>query len=284
MDSSREEFTTRLADAVRRGMLAEVKDCIACGANLDATPSGASSPALHMAVDQQACDMIHVLLAGGADPHVRDSNGDTALHRAVDLGDAAVVEALLSTPRADVNIRDSSGTTPLMIAAARHPAIVALLLQHGADATATDVHGSTALDHAQGVAQQASISLLRTALSPMRPSTVSLQTPRISQNDSWRTSHQTTDTDSDNDSIESTDDRLSVSAGLSSSKASSTVQDAIRSGAAPEIGSASTGFDQPPPLRPRGILQVAQVALAVAAHHVNDVCRGDTGCAGGIAG
>lgn len=92
-----------------------------------------------------AVDAMKTLLDGGADPGARDvTNGWTPLFHAIHKGQAGAVRLLLD--------RGVSPNTPArmlrplaMAAADRDPAIVQLLLAHGADAHARGIGGSTAL-------------------------------------------------------------------------------------------------------------------------------------------
>ncbi|KEI41451.1 uncharacterized protein L969DRAFT_309718 [Mixia osmundae IAM 14324] len=78
-----------------------------------------------------------------------NSDGRTALHHACTAGSLDTVTALLSTNRADVNARDGSGFTPLLVAcAAGQLGIVQALIGAGADVTATNARGQTGLHYA----------------------------------------------------------------------------------------------------------------------------------------
>jgi excisionase family DNA binding protein len=75
-------------------------------------------------------------------------------------GDMVRVQALIEEG-ADVNERDASGRTALMIAANRgHTYVVQLLLERGADANARDNQGLTALEAAESRGFQRIVSLL----------------------------------------------------------------------------------------------------------------------------
>ncbi|KAK3939395.1 ankyrin repeat-containing domain protein [Diplogelasinospora grovesii] len=102
---------------------------------------------------------VEVLLEGGADPDVRNSEGEMLLHRACRDGDAPLLELLLHhhTPRntkgrhrgriADLDARDSEGLQAIHHAAAQgHLSCVRLLLQVATvDVNAVDLAGGTAL-------------------------------------------------------------------------------------------------------------------------------------------
>jgi ankyrin repeat protein len=92
-----------------------------------------------------AVDAMRTLLDGGADPSKRDlANGWTPLFHAIHKGQVGAVRLLLER---GVNPNTSARTLrPLAMAAAdRDPAIVQLLLAHGADPNARGLGGSTAL-------------------------------------------------------------------------------------------------------------------------------------------
>jgi ankyrin repeat protein len=93
-------------------------------------------------------ELIKVLLDAGADPNVRERWGGTVLVSAVgtasDENRPPIVRELLRS-HADVNVKDSSGMTPLMRAAfVGDVETVRILLGAGADANVSD-HGETAL-------------------------------------------------------------------------------------------------------------------------------------------
>lgn len=76
--------------------------------------------------------MVEFLLRRGADVNAT-SNGQTALHQAAEYGFLSVTEALLAG-KADPNLRDVSSRTPLALAANRgFLPVVAALLAHSAD-------------------------------------------------------------------------------------------------------------------------------------------------------
>jgi ankyrin repeat protein len=80
-----------------------------------------------------------------------------ALLAATEAGDLALMRAALAH-RADVNIRNAQGCTPLHIAAAGGDVrVLALLLQHGADVHAASNLGTTPLYNATVFGQKAAI-------------------------------------------------------------------------------------------------------------------------------
>lgn len=105
-------------------------------------------------VDQQGCtglllmakgghtEMIGVLLDADANPNDSDSSGATALHYAAARSSHAVAELLLGC-RADVDLQDERGDTPLMWA--RGGRTLEVLLGAGADPLSTNKYGQTAV-------------------------------------------------------------------------------------------------------------------------------------------
>lgn len=101
--------------------------------------------ALMAAARTGALDAMRVLLDAGADPNARDhANGWTPLLHAIHKRQAAAVRLLLERG-ADPNTRTDSETALMMAAADSDPAMVELLLRHGADARARGRGGATAL-------------------------------------------------------------------------------------------------------------------------------------------
>jgi hypothetical protein len=86
---------------------------LAGGADPDGQGPG-GTPVLMFVKDLAIADK---LLGAGADPNVRDANGQTPLMAAVVLGDQALVELLLAS-NADPNLGDVTGRTPLLLAKA----------------------------------------------------------------------------------------------------------------------------------------------------------------------
>jgi len=99
-------------------------------------------------------ECIEVLLAAGADIHATDNKGWGVLHYSALLNEYGELIKLLldhATARGrplNVNAPDKDGTTPLMTAASHvKPVTVKALLAAGADVTAVDSQGRTALHH-----------------------------------------------------------------------------------------------------------------------------------------
>lgn len=97
--------------------------------------------------DLEAC--AH-LIEAGADPSTTNQHGRTVLHHAAGAGEIDIVKRLLNSGCKDLlESKDETGSTPLILAAYfGHAKMCALLLQAGADPSATDTYGKNALHHA----------------------------------------------------------------------------------------------------------------------------------------
>jgi len=124
--------TSSVVDAARANDLAQVRQLIKSGADVNA-PTADGSTALLFATYDSDIEMVKALLAAGANPNVANNFGIAPLLQASRYGDAAMIEALLKSG-ADVEKAQREGETPLMAASrAGSVASVKLLLQHGAD-------------------------------------------------------------------------------------------------------------------------------------------------------
>jgi ankyrin repeat protein len=175
---------TVLLYAARSGCTRCVRSLLAAGADIDKpTPEGMTP--LMIAIDNQSYDTARLLLDEGANPHVWDWYGRTALYVAVDMSSFRgrmshpasssetsandVVRLLLEAgvnPNAQLNMHRPSrggnsgrfadellntGTTPLLRAAIGADVDAArLLLEHGALVDLPSVHGITPLMAAAG--------------------------------------------------------------------------------------------------------------------------------------
>jgi ankyrin len=106
---------------------------IRAGARPSAANDVGATP-LHLACTNRSAPMVERLLTAGANANARLLNGETVLMTCARAGDARAVKALLMHG-ADVNAKESAhDQTALMWAVAqRHPDVVQLLVESGAD-------------------------------------------------------------------------------------------------------------------------------------------------------
>ncbi|KAM0895513.1 hypothetical protein ACQ4PT_023779 [Festuca glaucescens] len=103
---------------------------------VDAPSSSGETPLLLAATSGHTATAAY-LLERGADPRTPENDGETPLHWAAYNGDRELAMLLLSRG-ADVGAANPRGTALHVAAAQAHPAVVALLLNHGADAMKFD--------------------------------------------------------------------------------------------------------------------------------------------------
>ena len=105
---------------------------------------------------------VVTLLKAGANPNARNSLGRTALMLSARYGRDQIAFALIESG-ANLDLLDEVyGHGALMVAARKgHVGIVKLLLDHGADAMATDHSGKTASDRAQAAGNAEIVQMLR---------------------------------------------------------------------------------------------------------------------------
>ncbi|CAI9086931.1 OLC1v1020867C1 [Oldenlandia corymbosa var. corymbosa] len=102
--------------------------------------------ALHGFAREGDKDNLLKCIETGVSINIKDSEGRTPLHWAVDRGHLNVAELLLDRG-ADVNAKDNEGQTPLHYAAVcERPALAELLVKHNADTEIKDSDGSSAAD------------------------------------------------------------------------------------------------------------------------------------------
>jgi hypothetical protein len=136
-----EEGTVLLIGALNDGDRQKVSLLLALGVNPNGTAYGTTP--LEAARD---AEMLRLVLAAGADPNHTDEFGQTELHRAAQLPDPAIAEALLDAG-AEPNRKDASGATPLDEARANgNGELEALLLQRRALETEVTAETGTPIE------------------------------------------------------------------------------------------------------------------------------------------
>ena len=130
---------------------------------------------------------VRRLLASGVDPNAADGYGRTALIEASGTGREEVV-SVLAAGGALLDIGRRDGQTALMWAASQnHPRVVKRLLELGADHSAVDRHGCTALDiaEARDIAGDAAAEAA-VAQAAARPSSVGQSSQTVTLLRQWK--------------------------------------------------------------------------------------------------
>ncbi|XP_076587571.1 histone-lysine N-methyltransferase EHMT1a isoform X2 [Chaetodon auriga] len=98
------------------------------------------------AIEYKHKELVHLLLARGADVNIRDKEENVCLHWAALSGCGDIAQALLEA-RCDLNAVNVHGDSPLHVAAREnHLDCVMLFLSHGADVNQRNRDGDTGLD------------------------------------------------------------------------------------------------------------------------------------------
>ena len=140
---------TPLMQAARRGKVDVVRTLLARGANPNAKESNGGQTALMWAISERHSDVADELVKGGADIHAHSNSGSTALMFAAQQGDADSARILLAAGATRERSIERNGRRPLIIASAMgHEAVAVQLLEEGADPDAVDRIGFTSLHRA----------------------------------------------------------------------------------------------------------------------------------------
>ncbi|CAI8026338.1 Putative ankyrin repeat protein MM_0045, partial [Geodia barretti] len=98
--------------------------------NLDIQEKGTGRSAFHFSAETGNSATTVALLKAGANPRLKDKNGDTAVIIAVKRHDPATLRELVRAG-SDLNLQNQEGLTPLMIAARRGMADITKILLEG---------------------------------------------------------------------------------------------------------------------------------------------------------
>ncbi|MBM41658.1 MAG: hypothetical protein CL483_07015 [Acidobacteria bacterium] len=138
-DERQGDGATALHWAVHRGDVSMVETLLATGATVDAVNELEVTPLLLAASNGQVA-VVDRLLAAGADPEGGITDRERPLMRAAWVGSTAVVRALLDAGADPNGMEPARQQTALMWAVSeRHPDVVQLLLDRGADVAAATV-------------------------------------------------------------------------------------------------------------------------------------------------
>jgi ankyrin repeat protein len=148
-DRSRAPFAyPPLLYALRFDDLRTVSRLIASGANVNARGARGQTP-LHLAVDAQRYDILHLLLEKSADPNVRDDEGAAPLDDAVWRGSTDAVAMLIAHGARLNDPNTQTGATPINEAAYRGVTpLVRFLLELHPDLRVVDKRGRGPLTNA----------------------------------------------------------------------------------------------------------------------------------------
>lgn len=120
------------------------------GARVDGLGADRNATALLMAIFRRQQEAVRVLLAAGADPNFKGSEGDSPLRACAQLGEHAMAAMLLRCG-ATRTINEAGGLRPMTalgLAASRLDIpMMELLLQAGADPQALDLDRQMAREH-----------------------------------------------------------------------------------------------------------------------------------------
>ena len=106
--------------------------------------------AIHIVARRGDATYLRYLLAKGADPNLRDRNGNTAMMLATEAGNSELI-GVLAAANANANLGNAGGETPLIRAVERRDlALVRAVLAAGGNPDQTDnVAGLSARDYAR---------------------------------------------------------------------------------------------------------------------------------------
>jgi ankyrin repeat protein len=140
------ELTEKETQVMARNYLQILRSLLDHGADPN-VKLGEEPSLLFQSVDAGKADVAEALLTARANAEYK-YRGQTPLTEAVILRDVAMVRTLLNH-RINLNVRDSTGATPLMIALFNGDRDIATMLRkHGADTTLRDLEGRTVEQYA----------------------------------------------------------------------------------------------------------------------------------------
>jgi ankyrin repeat protein len=173
--NSRDAYgNTMLMDAAGSGVPAVVRELLKGHVNVNARDKNGRTALMdavgrvHLVPEAppiSRTEVVRLLLQAGADPNAADKDGNTALIEADRDAGAAL---LLIKAGANVNARNTAGDTPLI--RAHTIDVMQSLLDNGADVSARDKDGKTALDLAKLNNNETKVAALEAAQAARKPS------------------------------------------------------------------------------------------------------------------
>lgn len=170
LDSRDLQGNTALHWSVMSGNVEAFVSLVKAGAAINIANFDGRSP-LHLAVSmvgslpEQTCvNMTTHLLHYGADANVADESGVSPLHVAAELGNVALIDALIEQGGASLNAVDGEGETALFYALrGQHDAAARKLIDHGIDFNAKNSDGESASDFCNSFGDTDMVKLLEAA-------------------------------------------------------------------------------------------------------------------------
>ncbi|PAV90747.1 hypothetical protein WR25_01610 [Diploscapter pachys] len=115
-------------------------------ANVNLPNVSDNKTALHIALDRKNNEIVQTLLESGAAVDVKDSEGETSLHKAVRAGELFTQIIVSHAKDIDCSVKNKNGTTALRLALnAKDYASASLLVKAGADVFEKGRHGRSLL-------------------------------------------------------------------------------------------------------------------------------------------
>lgn len=155
----------QLLKAVKKREIEAVKAALDAGADANATKNDDGIPVLHLAMGHSG--IVKMLLDHGADPDIRDNDGNCALHTAcgeICHQDCDIADARLLLERGvNVDTRNKFEATPLIDncwCCDNSLGFIKFLIENGADVNAQDDRNNTALLNAVNDGQTEVVKLL----------------------------------------------------------------------------------------------------------------------------
>lgn len=151
---------TPLIFAAENGKEDACKVLLEAGAEVDVKNSDGDT-ALFRAATRGFPNIIEQLLKKNAYVNMKNSTGWTALHAAIQSPSSFAVTNLLLDAKADANVKNDYGSTPVVLAAQTgRTNVIRLLLKAGADPKVTNRSGSTSLHRAAAAGHLDTVKVL----------------------------------------------------------------------------------------------------------------------------